>query len=150
MIMAWIITDVPRTDLQFLSRFKVSIDGCPDPENRFMRHWVPFTISDPLLLQIVLFTAACFLSEWGSIPQDVVLAHKHRVYRRLNAAIATPEVQSSDAAILALAQIVVDSWYWGGSKDLLTHIKGLKTMIRMRGGLQKLGMQGFLSKLIIT
>lgn len=75
--------------------------------------------------------------------------HKHRVYRRLNAALASPDAQSSDTTIMALEQIVVDSWLWSGSKDLQAHLKGLRTMIQMRGGFQKLGMQGFLSKMII-
>lgn len=114
-----------------------------------MRHWLPFCLSDPLLLEVILYTSACFLNDWGSVTYTAVLGYKQRVYRRLNSMLQKPETQASDAAILGLEQVVVDSWFWGGSADLQTHIGGLKTMIRMRGGFQDLGMQGFLAKAII-
>ncbi|KAK4062921.1 transcriptional regulator family: Fungal Specific TF [Trichoderma harzianum] len=142
-------TNLFLTDLQLLSRFKASIDGNPDPESRFMKHWVPLSIKDPLLLQIVLYTAVCFLKETGRVPKMLVWAYKGVVHRMLNEHLSSTRTQTGDAAIMGAAQMVMDSWYWGTTEELRAHMAGLKTMIRMRGGLQDLGMGGFLAKTVL-
>lgn len=136
-------------DLQLLSRFKVSIDGNPGPENAFMRHWVPLTIQDPLMLHVILYTSACFLKELGHVPKTLTMAYKGTVYQMLNKSLCTDKAQCSDGVVLAVSQLVIDEWYWGATSDLKAHMLGLKTIIRMRGGLQELGMHGFLAKLIL-
>lgn len=135
--------------MQLLCRFKCSVDGNPDPGNVFMKHWVPCCVQDPLLLQIVLFTSACFLSETGHIPKNMALSHKGKVYQMLNDQLRDEAMQITDSSILAVTQMVIDSWYWGATTDLHAHIRGLKQMITMRGGLHKLGLHGFLAKTII-
>ncbi|KAL7952108.1 hypothetical protein V8C42DRAFT_26437 [Trichoderma barbatum] len=141
--------ELVRIHLQLLSRFKASIDGNPDPESRFMKHWVPLSIKDPLLLQIVLYTAVCFLKETGRVPKMLVWAYKGVVHRMLNEHLSSTRMQTGDAAIMGAAQMVMDSWYWGTTEELRAHMSGLKTMIRMRGGLQDLGMGGFLAKTVL-
>ncbi|KAL6820157.1 hypothetical protein J3E69DRAFT_51923 [Trichoderma sp. SZMC 28015] len=141
--------ELVRIHLQLLSRFKASIDGNPDPESRFMKHWVPLSIKDPLLLQIVLYTAVCFLKETGRVPKMLVWAYKGVVHRMLNEHLSSTRTQTGDAAIMGAAQMVMDSWYWGTTEELRAHMAGLKTMIRMRGGLQDLGMGGFLAKTVL-
>ncbi|KAL7784871.1 hypothetical protein V8C37DRAFT_413212 [Trichoderma ceciliae] len=141
--------ELVRIHLQLLSRFKASIDGNPDPESRFMKHWVPLSIKDPLLLQIVLYTAVCFLKETGRVPKMLVWAYKGVVHRMLNEHLSSATKQTGDAAIMGAAQMVMDSWYWGTTEELRAHMAGLKTMIRMRGSLQDLGMGGFLAKTVL-
>jgi hypothetical protein len=136
-------------DLRLLSRFKASVNGNPSPDNPFMKHWVPFIIQDALLIHTVLFTSACFLNETGHLPKTVVVALRALMYQTLNQHLRANSTQTTDAAILAVTEMVLDEWYWGATKDLHAHMKGLKTMITMRGGLQDLGMNGYLSKLII-
>ncbi|KAF7563212.1 hypothetical protein G7046_g928 [Stylonectria norvegica] len=142
--------ELVRIHLQLLCRFKVSVDGSPAPNNPFMKHWIPFCVQDPLLLQIILFTSACFFSETGHIPKTLAMMHKGMVYHMLNERLRSEATtQTSDASILGVVQMVVDSWYWGATADLKAHIRGLKQMIRLRGGLHKLGMHGYISKTII-
>ncbi|KAL6890481.1 hypothetical protein GGI43DRAFT_221574 [Trichoderma evansii] len=141
--------ELVRIHLQLLSRFKASIDGNPDPESRFMKHWVPLSIKDPLLLQIVLYTAVCFLKETGRVPKMLAWAYKGVVHRMLNEHLSSTRMQTGDAAIMGTAQMVMDSWYWGTTEELRAHMAGLKTMLRMRGGLQDLGMGGFLAKTVL-
>lgn len=141
--------ELVRIHLQLLCRFKVSVDGNPDPNNAFMKYWVPCCVQDPLLLQIVLFTSACFFSETGHIPKTLAMMHKGRVYHMLNEQLQHEATMTSDTSILGVAQMVIDSWYWGATADLKAHIRGLKQMIRLRGGLDKLGLHGFLSKTVI-
>ncbi|KAJ0163603.1 hypothetical protein CTA2_2728 [Colletotrichum tanaceti] len=57
----------------------------------------------------------------------------------------------SDAAIAGVIQLTVAEWYWGESEeDLRYHLRGLRGMIRLRGGFNKLGMNGLLAKNAIT
>jgi hypothetical protein len=114
-----------------------------------MKFWVPFCVQDPLLLQIILFTSACFFSETGHIPKILAMMHKGKAYHMLNEQLRTEETQVSDASILGVTQMVVDSWYWGATTDLKAHIRGLKQMIQMRGGLANLGLHGYLAKAIL-
>ena len=115
-----------------------------------MKFWVPFCVQDPLLLQIILFTSACFFSETGHIPKTLAMLHKGKAYHMLNEQLRSEETQVSDASILGVAQMVTDSWYWGATSDLKAHITGLKQMVQMRGGLANLGMHGYLAKLILV
>lgn len=138
------------SDLRLLSRFKANLSGIPNPDNPFMKHWVPYLIQDPLLINIVLFTSACFLNETGHLPKSVVAALRGIVYQSLNENLRSSRAQTTDAAILAVAEMVLDEWYWGGTQDLHAHMSGLRTMISMRGGLQDLGMHGLISKMVLS
>ena len=107
-------------------------------------------IQDPLLINTILFTSACFLNETGHLPKSVVVALRGIVYQSLNDNLRSPASQTSDAAILAVAEMLQDEWYWGRTQDLHAHMSGLRTMIKMRGGLQDLGLHGYMSKLILV
>ncbi|KAJ3485828.1 hypothetical protein NLG97_g6737 [Lecanicillium saksenae] len=142
--------ELVRIYLQLLCRFKAVVDGAPEPSNRFMKHWVPLSIKSPLNLQIILYTSACFLNETGQVPKMVVWAHKSAVHKLINEHIAKVGKNLSDEVIMGTAQMVLDSWYWGTTEEMQAHMLGLKSMIKIRGGFQTLGMQGFLAKTVIT
>ncbi|EGX90318.1 hypothetical protein CCM_06736 [Cordyceps militaris CM01] len=142
--------ELVRIYLQLLCRFKAVVDGAPNPTNRFMKHWVPLSIKSPLNLQIILYTSACFLNETGQVPKMVVWAHKSAVHKLINEHIAKVGKNLSDEVIMGTAQMVLDSWYWGTTEEMHAHMLGLKSMIKIRGGFQTLGMQGFLAKTVIT
>ncbi|KAF4121490.1 Berberine and berberine like [Geosmithia morbida] len=104
--------ELVRTHLRLLSRFKASISGIPNPENPFMKHWIPYIIQDPLLINTVLFTSACFLNETGHLPKSVVVLLRGMVFQSLNNTLRSRESQTSDSAILAVAEMILDEWYW--------------------------------------
>jgi hypothetical protein len=137
-------------DLSLLSRFKCSVDGQPDPANEFMNIWVPCTVQDPLLLQIVLFTSACFLTETGDMPKKLRYIYQGHVYMMLNKQLGDANAQKNDTLLLAVVQMISDAWYWGETTHLQTHLQGLKIMVRMRGGLGQLGLRGYLAKMILV
>lgn len=136
-------------DLRLLSRFKANVSGTPEADNPLMKRWIPFMVQDPLLMKIVLFTSACFLNEIGFLPKTVVIALRGIIYQALNDHLASKKQQVNDAAILAVTEMVLDEWYWGATHELHAHLKGLKVMITLRGGLQNLGMHGYLTKMIL-
>ncbi|KAH6690307.1 hypothetical protein F5X68DRAFT_68868 [Plectosphaerella plurivora] len=139
-----------RIYLKLLCRFKASLDGNPDSSSPYIRHYVPHCIQDPMLLQIILYTSSCFLNETGHAPRTVMMAHKGEAIRMLNEHLRSGPRQTSDSAIAGVVQLIVDEWYWGETQDLRAHLRGLREMIRLRGGFGQLGMSGFLAKNAIT
>jgi hypothetical protein len=135
--------------LKLLCRFKASLDGNPEPNHPIIKQYVPTCIQDPLLLQIVLYTSACFLGETGHVPRMIVMAHKGRAISMLNEHLRSDTFKTSDAAIAGVVQLIIDEWYWGETGDLRAHLRGLREMVRMRGGFHRLGMNGLLAKMII-
>lgn len=113
-----------------------------------MKSWVSFSIWDSLLLQVTLFTSACFFSETRRVPKMVPMLLKAKAIAELATRIRVRQVD--DSTILAIMQMVISSWYWGQTSDLQYHIHGLKRMIEMRGGFNMLGLHGFLAKIILV
>lgn len=132
-----------------MSRFKASLDGSPLPNNRFMKHWIPYSIQDPLVLHVYLCSTASFLHDTGCVPKTMVLGHRQTVMHMLNAQLANSHLCTNDSAMLAVAQMILISWYWGSTEELHAHMKGFKKMIETRGGMQTLGMEGFTSKVAL-
>ncbi|PFH56845.1 hypothetical protein XA68_15862 [Ophiocordyceps unilateralis] len=141
--------ELVRTHLQLMSRFKASLDGSPRPNNRFMKHWIPISIQDPLVLHVVLCATASFLNETGRVPKTMLLHHRQTVMRMLNEHLASPHLCTDDSAMLAVAQSILTSWYWGSTEELHAHMAGFKRMIQMRGSIQNLGMEGYTSKVAL-
>lgn len=90
----------------------------------------------------------------------VAVAHKGRAIDMLDTQLhggsaASGEggpapTSTSDDAITAVIQLVMDEWYWGQTQNLHAHLRGLREMIRLRGGLRNLGMDGLVSKLAMA
>lgn len=148
------------TDVKLISRFKSCLDGNPDPSNPYTRIYVPYCLQTPLLAQVAIYTSACFLHETGHLDKMVAVTHKGRAIDMLNAQLQggssgsgdgghTP-TSTSDDAITAVVQLVMDEWYWGQTQNLHAHLSGLREMVRLRGGLRNLGMNGLVSKLAMA
>ena len=139
----------PDADVKLISRFKSCLDGNPDSSNPYIRFYVPYCIQTPLLAQVAIYTSACFLNETGHLDKMVAMAHKGQAIRLLNEHLRS-KASTSDEAITAVIQLIMDEWYWGETGDLRAHLRGLREMIRLRGGLRNLGMNGMISKLAVA
>ncbi|KAL1881449.1 hypothetical protein VTK73DRAFT_3734 [Phialemonium thermophilum] len=138
-----------RIYVKLVCRFKASLDGNPDPSNVYNNIFVPYSLQTPVLAQVAIYTAACFLTETGNLTETTTMAHKGQAIRLLNDHLRS-EFPSSDEAIAAVIQLIVNEWYWGDTTDLRAHLRGLHEMVRLRGGFQNLGLEGLISKLAIT
>ena len=138
-----------RLDVKLISRFKACLDGNPDSSNPYTKFYVPYCIQTPLLAQVAIYTSACFLNETGHLDRMVAMAHKGQAIRMLNDHLRSKS-STSDEAITAVIQLILDEWYWGETGDLRAHLRGLREMIRLRGGLRNLGMHGMISKLALA
>lgn len=114
-----------------------------------MRHWIPYSIQDRLVLHIVLCTTASFLYETGRLPKMLLHIHRGAAAKMLNEYISSPELCTTDSAMLAVNQLILTSWYWSSTEELHAHMTGFKKMIQLRGGCQNLGMEGFTSKIAL-
>ncbi|GAB1313810.1 hypothetical protein MFIFM68171_04020 [Madurella fahalii] len=135
--------------VKFMSQFKASLDGNPDASNPYTKHHVPYCVHSPLLVHVAIYTAACFLSDTGHVQRTVAIAHKGHVIKLLNEHIRS-QPSTSDEVIAGVVQLIVDEWHWGNTNDLRAHLRGLRDMIRCRGGFRTLGLYGLISKLAIT
>lgn len=137
-------------DVKLISPFKASIDGNPDASNPYMKYHVPYCVQSPLLVHVAIYTAACFLSDTGHIDLTVAMSHKVYAIQQLNEHIRATAAIPSDEGITGVVQLIADEWYWGDANNLHTHLRGLREMIKLRGGFRQLGLHGLISKLAIT
>ncbi|KAK3328530.1 hypothetical protein B0T19DRAFT_449970 [Cercophora scortea] len=138
-----------RVYVRFIARFKASLDGNPDVSNAYLKYYVPYCVHSPLLANVAIYTAAGFLSQTGHIDGTVVMAHKGRAIGLLNEHLRS-QASTSDEEVASIVQIIVNEWYWGDANDLRAHLRGLREMIKFRGGFRTLGLHGLISKLAIT
>ncbi|TLD26715.1 hypothetical protein PspLS_05284 [Pyricularia sp. CBS 133598] len=145
-------TELLRTYVKLASSFKSYLDGNnQNMTNSRIELCMPFCVRTPLLTQVAIYTASCFLVETGTLDKTVAMAHKGLAIRMLNELLRSPADSTSDEAIAAVIQMILDEWYWGdSSNDLQAHLRGLREMIRLRGGIQNLGMDGLVGKLAVV
>lgn len=137
--------------MKVITKYVVSIDGSPKP-NYYNDIWVPWCMKSPLLAYIGIFTASCYQSEAQKIPPPqsaVVLGYKLKVISVLNEMLRAKETSTCTEALAAVTYLITNEWYWSNFENVKAHMKGLKEMVRLRGGLGDLGMSGFLRKMII-
>ncbi|TLS28232.1 hypothetical protein PpBr36_01535 [Pyricularia pennisetigena] len=145
-------TELLRTFVKLASSFRSCIDGNnQDATNSRIELCMPFCVRTPLLAQVAIYTASCFLVETGALDKTVAMAHKGLAIRMLNELLRSTSDSTSDEAIAAVVQMILGEWYWGdSSNDLQAHLRGLREMIRLRGGIHNLGMEGFVGKLVVV
>ncbi|KAK3325148.1 hypothetical protein B0H66DRAFT_599332 [Apodospora peruviana] len=141
--------DLLRIYVKLLSQFKASLDGNPDASNPYIKYHVPYCVQSPLLQHVAIYTAAGLLSQTGHIEGTVAMAHKGHAIKLLNEHLRSRS-STSDEGIAGVVQLIVNEWYWGDANDLQAHLRGLREMIKLRGGFRTLGLHGLISKLAIT
>ncbi|KAK4209202.1 oleate activated transcription factor 3 [Rhypophila decipiens] len=142
-------TDLLRIYVKLISQFKASLDGNPDASNPYIKYHVPYCVQSPLLQHVAIYTAAGLLSQTGHIESTVAMAHKGHAIKLLNEHLRSRS-STSDEGIAGVVQLIVNEWYWGDPNDLRAHLRGLREMIKLRGGFRTLGLHGLISKLAIT
>ncbi len=128
-----------------------SIDGNVEP-NYYNDVWVPWSTKSPLLALFGIFTAACYQAEALKKPPGtsaLVLGYKLKTISLLNEMLGNKETATSDETISAVCYLITNEWYWSNYENVQAHFRGLKEMVRLRGGIGDLGMNGFLRKMII-
>lgn len=105
---------------------------------------------NPMLAQIAIYTAACFLNDTcpSIVDSTTAMTRKGDAICMLETHLRTMG-STTDEAIAGVMQLILNEWYWGGRKELEAHLGGLREMVKSRGGLANLGLGDLLAKLII-
>lgn len=106
----------------------------------------------PILAYMGIFTAACYQSETQKIPPNkspVVLGYKVKVINMLNELLSNKETATSIEAMVVVVYLMTNEWYWSNYDSARAHMKGLRDMVRLRGGLDGMGMGEFVKRMIL-
>ncbi|KAE9378250.1 hypothetical protein N431DRAFT_366674 [Stipitochalara longipes BDJ] len=137
--------------LKIVSKYAMSIDGNASP-NFYNDYWVPWSVKSPLLAHLGILTAAIWQAEAQKIPSGqspIALHYKVKSIELLNKMLENRNSATSTEAIAAVVSLLVNEWFWLNRDIVQRHMAGLKVMIRLRGGLDELGTNGFPRKLVL-
>ncbi|TVY78251.1 hypothetical protein LSUE1_G006779, partial [Lachnellula suecica] len=136
--------------IKLLTKFVVSIDGDP-PANYYNTHWVPRCVKSPLLAQLAIYTASCYQAEFQKIPagqSTVALGLKLKSIAMLNDMLRSEEQSTCDETICGVVYLITNEWYWGIKENVEAHLRGLRQIVSLRGGLEE-DMNPFLRQMIV-
>lgn len=68
--------------------------------------------------------------------------------------LAKPENATCTEAVTGVIYLLVNEWYWNNYENVKAHMRGLKEMVRLRGGIGELGSDeegrsGWLRKMVL-
>ena len=74
---------------------------------------------------------------------------KARALSEINAALANPKTAITDSMIGAVMKMAAYEAIFGDSAVFNAHMRGLQMMLKIRGGLSTLGLDGFLERMLV-
>lgn len=120
-----------------LSPYMSSIDGV-DPPSFFEDQYMPFIIQSPIAIHLTILTAAYLQASIRGIQYDKaveVIAAKVKLISLINEHIASNGNGVSDDAIAAVMSLTNNELIYADERSTLAHIRGLRDMIKTRGGI---------------
>jgi len=93
-----------------------------------------------------IFTSACYQSEILKIPPNkspIVLGYKLKIINMLNELLSHRHTSTSIEALVVVVYLMTNEWYWCNYEGAQAHMKGLREMVRLKGGLEGIGMNDF-------
>lgn len=115
---------------------KGSLDGVSDPDNPFLYDFLPWALSSEILGPVTLLIGASSLSVTFNLNTYQKAVLKGRAIELLNAYLRRGDI--NDEVISSVIQLLVNEWYHGEVPDMLIHLKGLREIVRIRGGINNL------------
>lgn len=136
-----IAVDIPELDL-------------PGSRSLLRRRWFPLAMEAPSTMYAVLLMAAahfCVLNPPHLTARINLLSLKSRALREINKAVRHPDLNqaTNDAAIGAVMKMAAYEAIFGDPAVYAAHMKGLSLMLKKRGGLSTLGLDGLLERMVL-
>jgi hypothetical protein len=108
--------------------------------------WLPFALSHPPLFFATLLSAAVHLDRVQPFrDQRKLLWYKVETMRLTNESLSIPSEAASDPIILVALILLYFNVKGNDEKEYEIHLRGIHSMIKLRGGLKTLGMRGMVS-----
>lgn len=108
-------------------------------------------MTDAATMYSVLLMAAshyCIVNPDPTATIDLLLL-KARALAEINAGLASEKRATTDAMIGAVAKMAAYEAVFGDPNAFAAHMKGLQMMVKMRGGLSNLGLNGLLERIVV-
>ncbi|KAH8595239.1 hypothetical protein B0O99DRAFT_162464 [Bisporella sp. PMI_857] len=137
--------------IKIISKYVFSMDGVVAP-NYYNDFWVPRSMKSPLLVHLAIFTSACYCAEAQRInpaSYSQAVGYKVKALTLLNEMLQNKQESMTNEALAGVVYFIVNEWYWSCYENVQAHIGGLIQMVRLRGGLDNLGANGFMRKMVI-
>ncbi|KAL3451494.1 hypothetical protein BJX65DRAFT_267985 [Aspergillus insuetus] len=115
--------------------------------------WIRHAIADPCLMHATLYAASAHLDTLRDTtaarpsPNSVTLYHQTEAIAAVNRRIACGQ-DVDDATIASVLLLVITGSLQKDNEATEAHRRGLLHMVAMKGGLEKLGFDGFLARMI--
>lgn len=147
-------TAIKHTDpLKDIENVAVEIPDLDSPNHKGLlrRRWFPLAMEEPSTMYAVLLMAASHYCAVCPMSANLIdlLYLKSRALNEINKALRDPKRATSDAVIGAVMKMAAYEAVFGDSAVFSAHMKGLSLMLKMRGGLGTLGLDGLLERMVV-
>lgn len=144
---------LPAIFAHYIENVAVEIPDLDLPNQRGLlrRRWFPLAMEEPSTMYAVLLMAAshyCAINPHSANLIDLLYL-KSKALTEINNALRDPKRATSDAVIGAVMKMAAYEAVFGDSAVFSAHMKGLSLMLKMRGGLATLGLDGLLERMVV-
>lgn len=144
---------LPAIFAHYIENVAVEIPDLDLPNQKgLLRHrWFPLAMEEPSTMYAVLLMAAshyCAINPHSANLIDLLYL-KSKALTEINIALRDPKRATSDAIIGAVMKMAAYEAVFGDSAVFSAHMQGLSLMLKMRGGLGTLGLDGLLERMVV-
>ncbi|KAI4287407.1 MAG: hypothetical protein L6R35_003336 [Caloplaca aegaea] len=114
--------------------------------------WFPMVLADQAVLNVVVLTATSnrISVRHTQCRPEVLLQLKENAISFINRGLRDPELATSDQMIGAVAKMAAyEAGFAGDEEQYHVHMRGLTKMVELRGGLEALGLNGLLARMLL-
>ncbi len=113
--------------------------------------WFPLAMQDAASFSVIILLAASHYSSIrGSFQHaSYLLDLKQKAIKAINAALKDEDGAYTDGTIGAVAKLASYEAMFGDQATYNIHMSGLTRMVRLRGGLTSLGLEGLLARICL-
>lgn len=121
------------------------------PSGLLRSRWFPMALTEPATSAVILLTAGSHyaMMKAGTKHAKQLLLMKTEALNNINDMLRDPLRGLTDQAIAAVAKLASYEAMFGSKETYLVHMNGLKRMIRLRGGMESLGLGGLLTRMLL-
>ncbi|KAL8967172.1 MAG: hypothetical protein Q9183_003038 [Haloplaca sp. 2 TL-2023] len=145
---------VPGVLSHYLEEMAVDIPELDHPGNKgaLRSIWFPMVIADQAVLDVVVLTAATHyvMVNRTTCEAKTLYKLKEEAISSINRSLQKPDPVVTDQLIGAVAKMAAyEAGFAGDELQYHVHMRGLMKMVELRGGLESLGLNGLLARMLL-
>ncbi|KAK8096253.1 hypothetical protein PG999_014275 [Apiospora kogelbergensis] len=130
---------------------ETGIDAQPWFTSMQLKCWLPFALADPGLLATLLLQSCRSLEstgDSGSYYTATYANYKQQCIQWVNHCLSSEDRRTSDATVAMVMVLLTESYVLGNREEWKVHLDAHTRMLELRGGVDALGLDGFLRSVI--